>query len=238
MWTPMPPTRPSSRSSSTIVERHRESRGSFADPPGVYWEWDTTRDTDGPHRLEAVLSDYLGNTEHTCRITVNVFNGIPPTVTIERPADGTVVHGTVGISARAVDDVRVVSLGLFLDGTSIAAAQGSSSSLSAEAVWDTADAANGLHEIKAVARDNDGLEASRVIHVEVKIIVLTLDVSVGVDRAWLIRKDYGLVKLTVDNTAGLDVARYRSVAVGGRRRVSADSGSPGRECHRKHPHLP
>jgi hypothetical protein len=37
------------------LERHRESRGTFADPPGVYWEWNTTSETDGPHRLEAVL---------------------------------------------------------------------------------------------------------------------------------------------------------------------------------------
>lgn len=190
------------------VERHRETRGYFADPPGVYWEWDTTRDTDGPHRLEAVLSDYQGNSERTCRITVSVFNGIPPTVTIERPADGAVVHGTVGISVRAADDVRVVSLGLFLDGASMAEVQGSSSSLSAEALWETMEAANGTHEIKAVARDNDGLEASRVIHVEVKNIVLTLDVSLGVDRAWLIKKNYGIVKLSIENPAGLDVSRY------------------------------
>jgi hypothetical protein len=59
-----------------------------------------------------------------------------------------------------------------------------------------------------VARDNDGLEGSCVIHVEVKNISLAIEVSSDVERAWLIKKLYGKIKLTIDNAAGLNAASF------------------------------
>ena len=174
----------------------------------VNWIWDASGVAAGRHRLDARISDHEGQVETACGISVDVFNGIPPTVSIGPPAAGAVVHGFVGIAAQARDEDRVVRLDLFVDGIALAAVQGSSISLSAEAVWASADAANGMHEIKAVARDNDGLEGTSVLQVDVRNILLSIAVSPGVDKSGSKSRPYAAVQLTIDNSPGLQAALY------------------------------
>jgi hypothetical protein len=196
-----------------LIDGRLQNRQSVLARKGLGWGtysciWDTTGYANGTHRLDAWISDYEGHSEYACGFSVDVFNLTPPSVTIDRPSNGAVVHGAVGISAQARDDVRVVSLALLVDGKTVAEAHGNTSTLAAQGEWDSTETANGMHEITALARDDEGSEGSSLIRVEVKNISLAIEVSSDVERAWLIKKLFGKIKLTIENLAGLDGARF------------------------------
>jgi hypothetical protein len=73
----------------------------------------------------------------------------PPTVSIQTPASGAIVSGTVGVVANATDDQSVARVELYLDGAVLGSASGSQYSAS----WDTTKAANGTHALSARAYD-------------------------------------------------------------------------------------
>lgn len=82
------------------------------------WTLDTTTMTNGTHTVGAVAGDASGNTS-TAQITVNVQNTTPdieaPTVTITNPTGGT-IKGNVSVAVRALDNVGVVRVELYIDG--------------------------------------------------------------------------------------------------------------------------
>jgi hypothetical protein len=80
----------------------------------------------------------------------------PPTVSIVSPANGATLSGTAVLTASATDDVAVASVQFQLDGANIGSALVTSPySLS----WNTASAQNGIHSLRAVARDTAGNSA-------------------------------------------------------------------------------
>jgi len=87
-----------------------------------------------------------------------------PVVAIIRPAGGSVLNGTVSISAGATDNVGVVRMELFMDGLSVA----NSSSGSIAFDWATTRSMEGNHTISARAWDAAGNEGSAEITVTVK----------------------------------------------------------------------
>src|SRR5438309_6759341 len=122
--------------------------------------WDTTTAGNGSHTLTAVARDSLGVLWTSDPVTVTVFNDTtPPAVSITSPASGTIVAGTISVTASASDNVRVVGVQFLLDGLN-AGAEVTAAPYSAS--WNTTTASNGSHSLTAVARDAAGNRATSV----------------------------------------------------------------------------
>jgi hypothetical protein len=120
--------------------------------------WDTTAGTNGAHNLTAVARDAAGNKTTSSVTSVNVNNVVPdttpPTVALTGPAGGATVSGTaVTVSANASDNIGVVGV-RFFDGATQVGAEDTSAPYSV--TWNTTTAANGTHNLTAVARDTAG----------------------------------------------------------------------------------
>ncbi len=89
-----------------------------------------------------------------------------PSVSLEQPADGATVSGSVQVSAVASDDVGVAHVEFFLDeSTSIGFDSDGSDGWST--TWDTTAVADGSHTLTARATDTIGQTASDTISVTV-----------------------------------------------------------------------
>src|SRR5205823_273915 len=117
--------------------------------------WNTTAVADGVHVLTAVARDTAGNTATAANVSVTVANAdtVPPTVSLTSPADGATVSGTVAVTAGAAANAGGVAVQGPLSGQPL----GTEDTTSPYAItWNTATAANGTHQISAVARDAAG----------------------------------------------------------------------------------
>ncbi len=88
----------------------------------------------------------------------------PPTASITAPAAGSIVSGTAIVDVSAADDVGVVKVDLYVDGTLV----GTDATVPYSFGWDTAVASNGSHTLQAVATDaagNSGSSASVAVTV-------------------------------------------------------------------------
>jgi archaellum component FlaF (FlaF/FlaG flagellin family) len=131
------------------------------------FSWDSSS-LGGSATLVARAYDAAGNSANSQTVTVTVGTAppstpdtTPPTVTINKPANGSTVSGTVGIAATAADNVGVASLSLYLDG--VMKATGNVASLSWQ--WNTRKLASGTHTISAVAKDAAGNRTTATINV-------------------------------------------------------------------------
>lgn len=101
-----------------------------------------------------------------------------PVVGIDTPADGSVIAGTVTVSASASDNVGVVGVRFLLEGVSLGAED-----LTApySLLWNTSSVANGSYALTAVARDAAGNSTpSAPVVVTVANLVDTTGPSVSV----------------------------------------------------------
>jgi len=120
--------------------------------------WDTTAAPEGSHTLTAVARDAAGNTATSAPVSVTVRNDkTPPTVTITSPTNGSLVSGTISVSADASDNVGVAGVQFKLDGAPLGAED---TSAPYSVPWDTTTATNGSHTLTAVARDAAGNTAT------------------------------------------------------------------------------
>src|SRR5438445_1429757 len=120
--------------------------------------WNTTTASNASHTLTAVARDSLGMLWTSDPVTVTVFNDTtPPTVSITSPASGTIVAGTISVTASASDNVGVVGVQFLLDGLN-AGAEVTAAPYSVS--WNTTTASNGSHSLTAVARDAAGNRAT------------------------------------------------------------------------------
>ena len=89
-----------------------------ASPYGV--SWSTTGYSNGTHTLLAKAFDAAGNAT-SASVSVTVQNSgsdsIPPTAVITSPATGSSVTGSVNVSVKATDNVRVARVELYVDGS-------------------------------------------------------------------------------------------------------------------------
>src|SRR5439155_13677201 len=119
--------------------------------------WNTTLSANGGHSLSAVAGDAAGNTATSAAVSVTVNNPVsdttPPTVSITAPAAGSMVSGTITVSASATDDVRVVVVQFLVDGNPIGPAN---TTAPYSVTWDTTTTSSGAHTLTAVARDAAG----------------------------------------------------------------------------------
>jgi hypothetical protein len=149
------------------VEFHLDGSKASEDASAPYrWTWDTTTAADGAHKLKAVAFDAAGNSAPN-EIDVTVSNQgqdkTPPTVSLTSPTNGATVNGMVTIAADATDNKAVASVEFFVDGASIL----KDTSAPYQAQWDTTQAAQGSHTLKATAADTSANTADSTITVTV-----------------------------------------------------------------------
>jgi len=117
------------------------------------WSWDTTGTTNGSHTLSTMAYDAAGNVGTSTAISVFVDNDLtPPTTSITSPADGTVVSGTVNVTADASDNVGVTSVEFLLDG----AVQSTDATAPYAWSWNSSTATSGGHTLSSRAYDAAG----------------------------------------------------------------------------------
>ena len=128
--------------------------------------WSTSSAANGAHQLSAVARDAAGNraTAATISVTVNNVTTNPPpadttapVVSLTAPANNASVSGTISVSAGATDNVGVAGVQFRLDGVNLGAED---TAAPYSVSWSTATAANGAHQLSAVARDAAGNRAT------------------------------------------------------------------------------
>ncbi len=115
------------------------------------FRWNTSSEADGPHTLVARASDADFNVSDSPRVIVTVDNP-PPRIELKAPSDREAVSGRVLIEAEATDAIGLDSVKFLVDGLAVWVAV----SPPYRAAWDTTTAANGSHEVAAVAADRAG----------------------------------------------------------------------------------
>jgi hypothetical protein len=115
-------------------------------PYGV--SWNTASSTNGAHTLSARARDAAGNTStSTVSVTVNNFvDTQAPTVSISSPINGSVVAGTLSVTASSTDNVGVTGVQFKLDGANL----GTEDLTSPYSVsWNSTGVSNGSHTLLA-----------------------------------------------------------------------------------------
>ena len=74
--------------------------------------------------------------------------------------------------------------------------------------WDTTLHQAGTHLLQAVAVDDASQSGRDEIQVEIPNMVLSLQVNVEKERAWIVRRSYVELRITLDNPQGTEVARF------------------------------
>lgn len=120
--------------------------------------WNTTSTADGSHSLTALARDAAGNQSVSSAVIVNVSNApppdtTPPSVTLTAPAAGTIVSGTVMVSADANDASGIAGVQFDVDGGNLGVAD---TVAPYSAAWDTSAVADGPHTLSATAQDTAG----------------------------------------------------------------------------------
>jgi len=111
----------------------------------------------GNHTIEATAYDAAGNSASARRnVTVTGEDVIPPTVSISSPSEGATVSGTVVVTATATDNIGVVRVEFYLDGTGV----GQDTSAPYQIALPPAGLSVGDHEIEVTAYDAAGNSGS------------------------------------------------------------------------------
>ena len=117
----------------------------------------TTTVANGSYTLTAVARDAAGNRTTSAPRTVTVSNTAadttPPTVSVTSPASGATVSGTVNVTASASDNVGVLGVQFYSNGTALGA-EDTTAPYSVSV--NTTTVANGSYSLTAVARDAAG----------------------------------------------------------------------------------
>src|SRR5437899_3466048 len=121
--------------------------------------WNTAVAAIGAHTLTAVARDAAGNTATAAAVSVTVADTTPPAVSMTAPSAGSMVSGTLSVSASATDHVGVVGVQVKLDGPHLGAEVTTAPYLVS---WNPTLATNGAHNLTAVARDAAGNTATSV----------------------------------------------------------------------------
>ena len=127
--------------------------------------WDSTTAPDGAATLHAIVTDAAGNTRQTAAVPVTV-DSTGPTVLLADP--GTVVSGTVGVSASTGGGAVRVSFGVSPAGAGTWTEIGSDTSAPFAGSFDTATLADGLYDLRAVGYDALGNPSAPSIRANVR----------------------------------------------------------------------
>lgn len=130
--------------------------------------WNTRTIANGNYTLTARARDASGNTTVSTSVAVNVINVPPdtqyPSVSITSPSPGN-VSGLININADATDNVGVVGVQFFLNGSELGTED---LAVPFSFSWNTYSVANGNYTLTAMARDAAGnITTSEAIAVNV-----------------------------------------------------------------------
>ncbi|HEX8433612.1 Ig-like domain-containing protein [Archangium sp.] len=133
----------------------------FTEPYVV--DWDTTLVLDGHHNLVAKVFDIAGNMRSSAQQPVAVDNSAPMTA-LSAPAQNAQVRGSVPVSATASDNLGVVKVEFFADGTLL----GTLTTAPYVVGWNSTGVADGVHTLITQAYDKAGnVTTSAAVQVEV-----------------------------------------------------------------------
>ncbi len=115
---------------------------------------DTTSLANGSsYNIRVVARDtHLTPTTQTEPVTVYNPDVTPPTATLTGPANGSVVKGTVAVTAAASDQSGIANVVFYVDG----AQAGQASTAPYTFSWNTASVLDGTHQVYAIAYDTAG----------------------------------------------------------------------------------
>ncbi|MCU0289153.1 MAG: Ig-like domain-containing protein, partial [Acidobacteria bacterium] len=112
----------------------------------------------------------LGTTTRLVDLQVTAPTDIPPTVSIQSPANSATVYGTVSIQVTAVDDHGVNKVEIYIDGTFFTSLINSPYIYQ----WNTISIANGSHTIIAKAYDTINQTNEAQVNITVSNSTMTL----------------------------------------------------------------
>ena len=76
-------------------------------------------------------------------------------------------------------------------------------------IWDTAFYTFGYHQVKTIAVDFDEMKGEDSVGITIPGIIINLSASIIEENAWIIRKNYGKLNITVENLTDTNVTNYR-----------------------------
>lgn len=116
------------------------------------YSWNTSSVSLGSHTIQAKATDASGNVGTSSTVTVTVADQTPPTVSLTAPSAGSLLKGSVNVTANASDNTGgtgVSKVEFYVDGTLKATDTASPYTYS----WDTTTATNATHSLTAKAYD-------------------------------------------------------------------------------------
>jgi hypothetical protein len=121
----------------------------------------------GQYKVE--VRGYAGTGDYVVDISAGTSGTTdqPPSVSVDQPAEGATIAGTVVVKVKAADDARVTKVELAIDGAAYADITGSFDGTAYAFTWETTQAANGAHTLTARATDSSGQMAQAVRNVAV-----------------------------------------------------------------------
>ena len=122
--------------------------------------WDSAIVPNGSHTFTATVTDDSGNSS-TASVSVNVNNAVifdttPPSVKITSPSNGSKALMNLAVYVNASDNVKVVKVELYADGTLVSAA----TSAPFTTKWSTKKVSAGTHSLQCKAYDGAGNSAN------------------------------------------------------------------------------
>ena len=122
----------------------------------------------------------------------------PPSASLTAPVAGTVVSGSVTVSASAADNVGVAGVQFLLDGAPLGAED---TTAPYSMTWNTASASNGLHTLQARARDTAGNFGTSSSSVTVTVSNSAPPIPAGLVAGWSFDESLGATASDVSGNA-------------------------------------
>jgi glucose/arabinose dehydrogenase/chitodextrinase len=186
-----------------------------------YQDTGRTPGTSYSYRVSAV--DAAGNgsaLSQAVSATTPSPDASPPTASVTAPAAGTVVSGSVNVTATASDNVGVVGVQFLLDGVALGAED---TTAPYGITWDTRAASNGVHALSARARDGAGNTGTSSSSMTVTVSNTAPPPPAGMVAAWAFDEGQGQTAGDVSgkgNTADLHGGTWTSGKYGGGLRIN------------------
>jgi glucose/arabinose dehydrogenase/chitodextrinase len=186
-----------------------------------YQDTGLTAGTSHSYRVSAV--DAAGN-ESALSSAVSATtpgpDSSPPTALVTAPAAGSVVSGSVSVTATASDDVGVAGVQFLLDGAPL----GSEDTTAPYGItWDTTTASNGVHVLSARARDAAGNTGTSSSSRTVTVSNTAPPPPAGLVAGWALNETQGTTASDVSgngNAATLQGGTWTPGKYGGALRLS------------------
>jgi len=197
----------------------------IASPSGTsYQDTGLTAGTSYSYRVSAV--DAAGNESalsSAVTATTPALDTSPPTALVTAPAAGSVVSGSVTVTAAASDNVGVAGVQFLLDGAPLG---GEDTTAPYGVTWDTTTTSNGVHVLSARARDAAGNTGTSSSSRTVTVSNTAPPPTAGLVAGWAFNENQGQTAGDVSgngNTADLHGGTWTSGKYGSGLRLNGTS---------------